>query len=140
MAQDAVNDPRISNERDDAQAGATDAYQRFGFENSPNQTRPGAAGFPGEVGIVPVVVGACAGIRFLPLHTRFSLSAPVRVRAIKALTMASAMRPVLGSAAATWLSVAMQEQAGVGRQGQGMASWYLRAAVFGPPQKSNCHG
>jgi hypothetical protein len=54
MAQDAVDDPRVCNKRDDLHAGATGADQRVHFEDFPEQARPRAPGFPGEVGIVPL--------------------------------------------------------------------------------------
>ena len=53
MARDTVYDAGIGNKRDDAHAGAAGAAsQRVSLENFPDQTGPGAAGLPGEIGIV----------------------------------------------------------------------------------------
>jgi hypothetical protein len=59
MAQDAIDDPRLCNKGNDLHAGATGANQRVHFEDFPEQARPGASGFPGEVGIVLVRLGVC---------------------------------------------------------------------------------
>jgi len=61
MAQDAVDDPRVCNEGDDLHACAAGAKQRVCFEDFPEQSRPGAAGFPGEVGIVLPGLSVCRG-------------------------------------------------------------------------------
>jgi len=59
MAQDAVDDPRVCNKRDDLHAGATGADQGVHFEDFPQQARPRAPGFPAEVGIVLLRPGVC---------------------------------------------------------------------------------
>jgi hypothetical protein len=61
MAQDAAGDPRVCNKKDDLHAGATGADQRVRFEGFPQQARPGASGFPGEVGIVLLRLCVCGG-------------------------------------------------------------------------------
>jgi hypothetical protein len=61
MAQDAIDDPWVSNKRDDLHAGATGAYQGVRFEDFSQEARPRAAGFPGEVGIVLLRQCVCGG-------------------------------------------------------------------------------
>jgi len=57
MAQDAVDHPRLCNNRDDLHPGAALADQRVNFKGFSEQARPGASGFPGEVGIVLLCAG-----------------------------------------------------------------------------------
>lgn len=59
MAQNAVDDPRIRNKGDDLHAGTTGVEQWVHFEDFPEQARPGAPGFPGEVAIVLLRPGVC---------------------------------------------------------------------------------
>jgi len=61
MAQDAVDDPRVCNEGNDLHACAACAKQRVCFEDFPEQSRPRAAGFPEEVGIVLPGLSVCRG-------------------------------------------------------------------------------
>jgi hypothetical protein len=57
MAQDAVYHPRVCNKGDDPHAGAAFADQRVNLKDFSEQARPGAPGFPGEVGIVLLCAG-----------------------------------------------------------------------------------
>jgi len=61
MAQDAAGDPWVCNKRDDPHAGATGADEGVHFEDFPQQSRPRAPGFPGEVGIVLLRASVCRG-------------------------------------------------------------------------------
>ena len=89
MAQDAVNDVGVGNKGDDAHAGAAgSASQRVSLENFPDQTGPGAAGLPGEIGIVPLA-GGDAGIGVFGSRRRAQDSAPVGTGAVESLAVAS---------------------------------------------------
>ncbi len=87
MVQDAVDDPRVGNKRDDPHAGATSADQGVHFENLPQQARPRAPRFPREVGIVMLRMGVYLGIGAVAIGARNGDSGPVRVGAVKALTL-----------------------------------------------------
>ena len=50
----------------DAHAGAAGAEQRVDFEDYSEHVRPGAACFPGEVGIVLLGASVCAGPALSP--------------------------------------------------------------------------
>ena len=90
MAHDTVDDARVGNNRDDAHAGAAGAAsQRVSLENFPDQSSPGAAGLPGEVGIVPPLGRGSAGRGAVGLSVGADDSAPVRIGAVEALTVAS---------------------------------------------------
>ena len=54
MTKDAVDDAGVGNKGDAAHAGAAGAGQGIRFEDFSQQTSPGAAGFPGKLGIIPV--------------------------------------------------------------------------------------
>jgi len=56
MAQNAVHNPGLSNDGDDPQLGAARAQERVDFEDFPQQARPRAPGFLGEVGIAVLMV------------------------------------------------------------------------------------
>ncbi len=89
MAQDAVNDVGVGNKGDDAHAGAAgSASQRVSLENFPDQTGPGAAGLPGEIGIVPLA-GGDAGIGVFGSRRLAQDSAPVGIGAVESLAVAS---------------------------------------------------
>jgi len=87
VAQDAIDNARLCNKGDDAHAGAAGAKQGIDLEDLPDQARPRAAGLPGEVGIVPILVGISVGIGRVGFCAGFFDSAPVRVSAVKALAM-----------------------------------------------------
>jgi len=90
MAQDAVDDARIGNKRDDAHAGAAgSASQGVSLEDFPDQSSPGAAGLPGEAGIVPRLGRGSAGNGAVGLSVGADDSAPIRVGAVEALAVAS---------------------------------------------------
>jgi hypothetical protein len=59
VPQDAADDPRIRDERDNAHAGATAANEGINLEDFAKQARPHTAAFPGGIGIVLVGVSLC---------------------------------------------------------------------------------
>lgn len=90
MAQDEVDDARVGNQRDDAHAGAAgSASQGVSLEDFPDQSSPGAAGLPGEAGIVPRLGRGSAGNGAVGLSVGADDSAPIRVGAVEALAVAS---------------------------------------------------
>lgn len=89
MAQDPVDHARISNQGDDAHAGAAgSASQRVGLENLPDQTSPRAPGLPAQIGIV-LVLGRWGGLVAVPLRMGRRDPASVGIRAVESLTVAS---------------------------------------------------
>jgi len=88
VPEDAANDAGIRNKGYDTHAAAARAQQGIGLEDFPDQARPGAAGFPGAIGIVlHGDRGRQAGGWVLP--GRRANPAAVGVGAIKSLTMPS---------------------------------------------------
>ena len=87
MAQNAVDDARVGNKRDDLHSGATGAYQWVHLENFPQQARPGAACFPGDVGIVLLGAHVCRRSGAGAMGGGNGDSGPVGVGAVKALTL-----------------------------------------------------
>ena len=89
MTQDAVDNARVGNKGDDAHAGAAGgASQGVRLEDFPDQTSPGAARLPEQVGIV-ALSGGNAGGGIVGLRRGAHYSAPVGVCAVKSLAVAS---------------------------------------------------
>ena len=94
VAQDAVDDAGVGNKGHDAHAGAAGAHQGVGFEDLPDQAGPSAAGLAGEIGIVLGLGRGSAGA--VGLLARADDSAPVGIRAVEALAVASGIWDVGG--------------------------------------------
>ena len=73
----------------DAHARAASAEQRVDFEDFSEQTRPGAACFPGEVGIVLLGAYVCRRSGAVAMGGGNGDSGPVGIGAVKALAMSS---------------------------------------------------
>jgi hypothetical protein len=57
MTQDAIDDPGICNKGNDPHAGVALTDQRGNLKDFSEQARPGAPGFPGEIGIALLCAG-----------------------------------------------------------------------------------
>jgi len=98
VAQDAAGDARIYNKGDDAHARAASAEQRVDFEDFSEQARPGAACFPGEVGIVLLGAYVCRRSGAVAIGVGNGDPGPVGIGAVKALAMSSRIGDVGGDA------------------------------------------
>ena len=89
VVQDAVDNARVCNKGDDAHACAADAEHWVYLENFPQQARPGAARFPGEVGIVLLGASVFRRSGAIAMGGGNGDSGPVGVGAVEALAMSS---------------------------------------------------
>jgi hypothetical protein len=132
VAWDAVDDAGVGNKGDDAHAGAAGASQRIRFQDFPDQSSPGAAGLPGEVGIVPRLGRGSAKAGAVGLLARADDSAPVGIRAVEALAVASGIGDVGGDAVNPLVRIE-HKPGGPGARVRGVSrdsepSWSFRSA------------
>jgi len=132
VAQDAVDDARICNKGDDAHARAAGAEQRVDFEDFSEQTRPGAACFPGEVGIVLLGAYVCRRSGAVAMGGGNGDSGPVGIGAVKALAMSSRIGDV-GGDAVNPLQGIERKPSGAGARIRGC----FHGQALRPPQTAN---
>jgi len=92
MPQDAVDDARICNKGDDAHAPAAGIQEGIRFENFLDRASPRAAGFPGNIRIVPLGKTRCRQAGGFVIWSRHGNPGAVGISPLKSLTMTSRIR------------------------------------------------
>jgi hypothetical protein len=98
MPQDEVDSSWICNKRDNAHARPAGAKERISFEDLLDQASPGAAGFPGEIGIILFGMYCSRRPGALAIGGGHGDSGAVGVSTVKPLAMASRIRDMRGDA------------------------------------------